>query len=261
MSNDQADTYNKRIELKYLLDECQSQQVKLWAREHLETDAYCDPQLGDSYDIHTLYLDSSELDLYYRTGVIGKTKHRIRRYGCDPGLWIETKRKKKFVVKKNRTMVIDHELHPRVTASDPKLALQNESSWCGDWFLDRIANRQLQPSVQIYYRRFARTAVIGGESMRLTIDSDLQAMASSDWRVREHDSELMSAIDNVQILELKFHNHMPYLFKELLREFPLSMTSFSKYNAAVEATRTVAFPNVSDARKSTKTVPLTRLAI
>ncbi|TWU48516.1 VTC domain protein [Rubripirellula tenax] len=228
----EAQVHDKRIELKYTLDAHLSCEVRRWAREHLGVDRHCNASLGDSYDVNTLYLDTPEMDLFHRTGEIGRAKHRIRRYGDDSTLWIETKRKKANVVRKNRSATSEDEVVRRLTDdSEPTL-------WCGDWFVSRIAERRLQPTVQVHYRRFARTSTLGGESLRLTIDSHLQASPANGWQVAasSDNANRTARIDtaDIEILELKFLNQMPHLFKELLRTFAIPATGFSKYRAAVE---------------------------
>ena len=231
---------DKRIELKYLLDEQLAQEVKAWARERLGCDPHCCESLVDSYDVHTLYLDTPTWDLYHRTGVVGSTKYRVRQYSHEKSnsheetLWLECKRKKKDVVRKNRTAVPAMEAADRLSGQIPP----DHTNWCGDWFLQRIADRGLRPAVQVHYRRFARTSTLEGESLRLTIDSHLQASPVSGWEdtlVRQHpNGELRKNVSPVQILELKFHNQMPWLFKELLRKFAIPASGFSKYRSAVD---------------------------
>lgn len=222
--------HDKRIELKYLLDAGLSLEVRAWAREHLGVDSHCHESLGDSYEVNTLYLDTPELDLFHRTGGIGSAKHRIRRYGNEATLWMETKRKKSNVVDKNRTAVNDDEVVSRL--SD----LSDLRTWCGDWFAARIVERRLQPTVQVHYRRFARTSTLDGESLRLTIDSHLQVSPANRWNVASSSEIGPQRIHSTapEILELKFHNQMPHLFKELLRTFAIPATAFSKYRTSVE---------------------------
>ncbi|QDT05388.1 VTC domain protein [Rubripirellula lacrimiformis] len=228
-----AQIHDKRIELKYMLDASLSLQVQQWAREHLGIDRHCNETLGDSYDVNTLYLDTPDYDLFHRTGKAGRAKHRIRRYGDEKSLWIETKRKKQNVVRKNRTAADADEVLSQLSAPD------DTSPWCGAWFRDRVVDRNLQPAAQVHYRRFARTATFDGESLRLTIDSNLQASPAQGWLVAAASdphppSQRLQATDS-QILELKFYNHMPHLFKELLRTFAIPATGFSKYRTAVQA--------------------------
>lgn len=236
---------DKRIELKYVLDEQLAQKVKTWARERLGRDPHCCESLVDSYDVHTLYLDTPDWDLYHRSGVAGSTKHRVRRYSHEETLWLECKRKKKDIVHKNRTAVPQLEVVERFCC-EPSL---DGSTWCGDWFLKRVAERSLRPAVQVHYRRFARTSTLDGENLRLTIDSHLQASPVSDWDEslvsRHSNGELRRDVSEVQILELKFHNHLPWLFKELLKEFAIPASGFSKFRSAVTCCQLVDMPEQS----------------
>ena len=222
----------KRIEMKFQLDATLSEQVRGWARDHLGVDANCNPEKGDTYDISTLYLDSAELDIFHRTGRIGSAKHRVRRYGGEQTLWLETKRKKKMTVRKNRTAVFESDYLARCTATSVGTP---SDAWCGNWFVDRIGQRQLQPAIRINYRRFARVATLDGKAMRLTIDSDMHAQSIRGWHVGGPSCDRADAVpfgDN-EILELKFHGAMPWLFKELLRTFVIPATGYSKFRTAI----------------------------
>ncbi len=234
--------HDNRIELKYMLDASLSLEVRAWARVHLGVDAHCNSSdtintadkgdlLSDSYDVNTLYLDTPELDIFHRNSDLGKAKHRIRRYGDEVTWWLETKRKKGNVVNKNRTATSADEVVARLSH------LSDQTPWCGDWFATRIIERRLQPTIQVHYRRFARTSTFGSESLRLTIDSHLQASSACGWLVASTSDKVNRRqrlnATNVEILELKFHNQMPHLFKELLRTFAIPATGFSKYRTAV----------------------------
>ena len=228
----------QRIEMKFQLDASLSREVKDWARDHLGVDDNCNSGGDDSYDIYSLYLDTPELDLYHRTGRIGRAKHRIRRYGKEQTLWVETKRKKNMVVRKNRTAVFESDLMARLAAC-PLDRAAFDDPWCGDWFIDRVAARRLQPAIQIGYRRFARTSTLDGENLRLTIDSNMHAGPIDGWNIASDSSNAFGSIGDSEILELKFHNQMPHLFRELLRTFPIPATGFSKYRTAIGSLATL----------------------
>ncbi len=232
-----------RIELKYLIGADLSAQVRAWAREHLGVDTNCAPDGNDSYYINTLYFDSPELDVFHRTGRVGSTKHRIRRYGREQILWLETKSKKQLVVRKNRTAVPESELLARfVDGVVQEYSADAQGPWCGDWFLDRVVRRNLRPTIQVSYQRFARISIHNGESLRLTIDNRLTASPAEGCKVlafpgdRADTQTPQVAFGDHEILELKFHNHIPYLFRELLRTFAIPLTGFSKFRTAIEAT-------------------------
>lgn len=236
----------RRVEMKFMLDAALSEQVRQWAIDRLGVDENCAGDGSNSYDINTLYLDTPESDMYYQTGVIGKAKHRVRRYGRDQMLVLETKRKKKMVVRKNRTAVFESDFMARAAnPMQPKIACEPNADdadlWCGDWFINRIADRRLTPAIQIAYRRFARTTTVNDENLRLTIDSNMAACAPNGWNVATPRHDASSALNrgfrsigDFEILELKFQNQMPTIFKELLSSFPIPGTKFSKFRTGME---------------------------
>ncbi|MEM6471307.1 MAG: polyphosphate polymerase domain-containing protein [Planctomycetota bacterium] len=229
----------KRIELKFRLNHSIAKDVRAWARDHLGVDECC--RDDDTYRINSLYLDTPDRDMFYRTGKVGRTKHRLRRYGNESTLWLETKRKKKRVVQKSRTAVFDHDFMPtRIGTMD--------ATWCGDWFINRIIERQMQPAVQVAYRRFARTCFADGHRLRLTIDDAMCARRPLGWQVfGESECQRQRGLQFGQheVLELKFDKAMPPLFKELLRTFELPATSFSKYRTAVSKLMDEASASIS----------------
>ncbi|EKK03722.1 protein containing VTC domain protein [Rhodopirellula baltica SH28] len=230
---------DKRIELKYQLDSSLALEVKQWAREHLAADPHC--KSGDTYDVNSLYLDTPQLDLFHQTGSIGRRKYRVRRYGSESNLWLESKSKKKNEVQKTRCVGSEDEVMNTLwelerASRDSESAPAPKAS-LGDWFRDQAIKKQLQPTTQIHYRRFARMGSELGQNMRLTIDSQLHASPASGWEVASEEAgsdrtQRVKATE-LEILELKFHRIMPHRFKELLREFPIPVTGFSKYRAAV----------------------------
>jgi hypothetical protein len=256
---------DKRIELKFVIDDQLTEEVKQWARHHLGVDSHCDSRWGDSYEVNTLYLDSPDFATYHRLKGIGECKHRLRRYGNEERIWLETKRKRKSVVQKNRMAIAQEEMgrlqeridwHQRSEKVDGRLdkpstfhpsvsSATEQHSWCGDWFADRIAERQLQPAVMVHYRRFARMSHIGEEDLRLTIDTHLGASPVNGWTVlpRTDVANSEQTIASGSILELKFHNVLPALFKQLLQQYPISAANFSKYRTAFSACCLPADPN------------------
>lgn len=227
----------KRIELKFLLTPELSSAIQDWSLNNMDADEFCRLSGQNHYDINTLYLDTPQHDLLHKTGVVGRTKHRIRRYGNDDQVWLETKRKKKMVVRKNRTAIPDLQLAEKLSLCDQiQDALPIQTDWQGDWFRKRVCDRSLEPAVQISYRRFARSAGPDQNSARLTIDSQMKARPSNGWTVTsaaDDDQVEWEQISSREVLELKFHDVMPELFKNLLREFVIPATGFSKYRLAM----------------------------
>ncbi|WP_168567088.1 polyphosphate polymerase domain-containing protein [Crateriforma spongiae] len=241
---DQKRPTMKRIEMKFRLDDCIADQVAQWAREHMDVDPNCHCDDDDRYQVCNLYLDSPELDLLRATGRVGRTKHRIRRYGNESSLWLETKRKKRMVVKKRRSSVVEADFYAccgaaAYGASGGLSVFRGESAVdaVGDhWFSRRVFRRGLQPTVHIAYRRFARTAQIDGQTVRLTIDDGMTASPADGWTV-PHASGFRPDVrfGNGKVLELKFHGILPLMFKDLLRTFTIPASGFSKYRHAMQA--------------------------
>jgi hypothetical protein len=222
----------RRIELKYPIAPELADQVRAWAREHLDRDPYGSGAHGDSYEVHTVYFDTPNLDLYRRSGAARRTKYRVRRYEDASCLWLESKSKKRSVVRKTRTMVDRQELMDRVktevsSPDCPGLA------WHGEWFFERTSEIGMRPTANLTYQRFARTATLEGRPLRLTIDRQLRATHVACWEPIAMDSTSHPSLVVTEVLELKFSDFMPHLFKQLLLEFPLAGRGFSKYRTAM----------------------------
>ncbi|QDT41723.1 VTC domain protein [Gimesia alba] len=225
---------DRRVELKFILPKALSNSVRNWAKERMDPDPHCQTFPSDSYEIHTLYLDTSSLDIYRKTGVAGLTKHRLRCYGNESNIWVETKRKKNNIVLKKRSTISAEELE---FIHQPHSA---ESLWTGAWFQQRVLQKNLQPTALVHYQRFAQTARHQNRTIRLTIDSQLTGCRSSLWEVPNRAPRWTSLSPEIEILELKFHNVLPPLFKKLLLEFPILSTGFSKYRTVMAASECIA---------------------
>ncbi|MEK6257492.1 MAG: polyphosphate polymerase domain-containing protein [Planctomycetota bacterium] len=221
------------FELKFLIDEDRAADIMAWARERLDADPHADPELGDGYHVNSLYLDTPHFDVYHRADSFRQRKYRLRRYGSEGLVWCELKRKRKDLVRKRRVSVDEADLALRLTS-------MNEADWEGGWFRSQLDRQCLRPVCQVTYQRFARMRATGEGPVRLTIDSRLTARLAHEWRVPSSPLDEVSQPTGVpllteqQILELKFRGAMPVLFRRLVEEQQLQVTSFSKYRTSVE---------------------------
>lgn len=214
-------------ELKFLIDDDQAAEIMAWAKQHLDADCHADPSLGDGYRVNSLYLDTPDFDVFHGTQEFRQTKYRLRRYGSERLVWCELKQKSKGLVRKRRVAIEESELGQRLTTRE-------EVDWVGSWFRDQLDAQCLRPVCQITYRRFARMRETHEGTVRLTIDDHLNAQLSRGWEVLSSSLEGTPLLTGQRILELKFHGAMPVMFRGLIEEQKLQVTSFSKYRTSVE---------------------------
>jgi hypothetical protein len=214
------------FELKFLLEEEAALRVEVWARRHLAPDPHAEPSLGGAYTIHSLYLDTPGFDVFRRADADLRHKYRVRRYGRGDALYLERKTRWGDRVSKQRVAVDDDWL-PLLPSDAPA------PGWPGAWFQGEVQARRLRPVCRISYRR---TAFVGDDCgpVRLTLDRHAHCVPQALWRVDALGDGLPLLPGRV-VLELKYRDALPALFKRLLVELCLSPGSVSKYRRGVEA--------------------------
>lgn len=225
-SPSRLETRDGAYELKFLLDEAQVEGVRGWAREYLPADPYATRSTDETYGVHSVYLDTDDLAVYRRRPGFQRSKFRLRRYGCEETIYLEEKRKSRGWVSKVRTQITEAELVLLREAVVP-------TEWRGIWFRQALDERRLTPCCQVSYRRLAREGLADGEPVRLTVDRDIYCASATDLRPgRTFEPRVRLP---VTLLELKFRNGLPRMFKGLIRTFGLAPAAASKYRHAAEA--------------------------
>ncbi len=213
-------------EIKFLVNSALAQQIRGWACSRLMPDPHGTGPFGDAYEISSLYFDTGQLDVFHRRGSYGRGKYRIRRYGESDWVFLERKLRTRQQLTKRRIMVELGALE-RLSEAEP------QNDWAGYWFCRRLRLRRLGPVCQLTYNRTARVAMTQYGPVRLTLDSHLRARpAGSAWFSVAGGTAFCG--DQV-ILELKFRQAMPLLFKSLVEEFALNPSRISKYRLAAVA--------------------------
>jgi hypothetical protein len=224
-STEQRENREFASEIKFVITPRTAQQLRGWASAHLIPDPHCSDERGDGYDIDSLYFDTERFDVFHKRGSYGRSKYRIRRYGCGNLIFLERKLKTRGLVSKRRTEMLLSDLS-RFSNCPPME--EGESSW----FERRLAARQLKPICQIGYRRTARVLMTRNGAIRLTIDEDLRARLVEDLEFAPR-AEGSVILNEHAILELKYRLEMPVIFKLLIEEFALNARCFSKYRQTV----------------------------
>jgi hypothetical protein len=226
-STDQREHREFAAEIKFLLSAERAAQVREWARERLAPDPNAADEVGDTYQITSLYFDTADFDVFHRRGSYGRSKYRIRRYGDGPDVFLERKLKTRGLLAKRRSIAPAEEVH-RLAAPTA------ERGWAGWWFHRRLQARGLRPVCQIGYRRTARVAMTPRGPIRLTLDQNVRALPVETLAF-DAAAPGVPLLGNQVILELKFRREAPLIFKLLVEEFALTPRPLSKYRLAVAA--------------------------
>jgi hypothetical protein len=214
-------------ELKFLLDTSCGEQVRAWAREHLEADPHGAGPCQDEYLTSSLYFDTTRRDVFHRRGSYGKAKYRIRRYGHVDTVFLERKLRTSKMVVKRRTMMPIGVLDDLESLPDP------DRIGPGGWFHRRVRARGLRPVCVLSYHRIARGTVIDGLQARLTLDDRVRVAPVAH---AHFNGDLgVPVLEEQLILELKFRGQLPAVFKRLVAEFKLVARPVSKYRFGMMA--------------------------
>jgi hypothetical protein len=217
-------------EIKFLIEPGTAARIREWARLHLDRDPHGEGPFGDEYRTTSLYLDTSDFDVFYRRGSFGRSKYRIRRYDGEPVAFLERKLRTSALLAKRRTSVSIDEV-AKVARTLSTLNLPHH--WSGSWFEQRLLMRGLGPICQIGYRRLARIGMAPSGPVRLTLDSDVRALPLHVLEFTRRDGRPI--LPNQAVLELKYRDTLPAVFKQLVEQFRLAPQRASKYRAAISA--------------------------
>jgi hypothetical protein len=222
------ETRGRASEIKFIVDAAVGERVKQWAREHLEADPHGGGPFGDEYLTASLYFDTAEQAVFHRRGSFGRAKYRIRRYDSNATVFLERKLRQPRLLIKRRT---------EMPLSDLAfLEAADAADWAGRWFAQRLRVRGLQPACHLSYYRVARGLATPAGSWRLTVDDRLQAAPPLGLCPGEAaDVTPLAILPGRMIVEMKFRDQAPMLFKRLVEEFRLTPARTSKYRLGIEA--------------------------
>jgi hypothetical protein len=144
-------------------------------------------------------------------------------------VFLERKFRRGDEVRKRRVDVAFEDL-PRL--SESLEAARPQPDWRGNWFVQHALKKRVAPTCRVGYRRTAFYGVSGGQSLRLTIDEHLLGTPAQGWEAQPL-QEGLELLPRGALLELKFHDAMPALFRSLLPELPLQAARVSKYRRCV----------------------------
>src|SRR5262249_6322007 len=157
------------------------------------------------YRTTSLYCDTAQFEVFHRLGSFKRRKHRLRRYGQAPWVFLERKTKWGDRVRKRRTMIPDSDLaliaHP-----------MSATTWPGHCFHRHLLRRRLLPVCRITYERLALIGQSNDGPLRLTFDRCLRGVLTRAWDL-EDPGDGLPLLPGQVICEFKYRAFLPSLFK------------------------------------------------
>ena len=240
MSIDRAQ--RQRREIKYVIPEETALAIRSYVNSYLEPDEFAIGKADNSYQVHSLYLDSNQLATYYAAadGDRNRFKLRIRYYDDDPRspVFFEVKRRINEGIVKQRARVRREAVHSLLVGESP--TREHLYSWNPQHWVDLLEFWQLVERLQAAPRAhntYLREAYVnaGKASVRVTLDRAVQIAPEFSGDLALELEHSVGIFTNLVILELKFTERMPTWMVEMVRGFDLKNTGAAKYGMGVEA--------------------------
>jgi hypothetical protein len=230
----------QRFELKYLIDERITLAMRDFIGSYLELDEYGLDRPNLSYPVHSLYLDSDDLETHQLSvnGSKNRFKLRLRYYDDKPNtpVFFEVKARVDNCILKQRCGV-RRDAVPLLLAGqlpEPEHLLSKEPRHLAALQRFNLLQHQLNaaPKAHNHYQREAWVSP-HDNSVRVTFDRNIRI---EPWFWPRPVVRMMNPIrvfPEFVVLELKFTTRFPNWFKELVRRFNLMQFSSAKYSEGV----------------------------
>jgi len=226
----------QRFELKYVISEQKARCIRDYISSFLELDENCVGKSDFSYAVHSLYIDSDNLQTYWDTinGNKNRFKLRIRYYTEDPHtpVFLEIKRRLDNCIRKQRAAVrqeavqaiLAGQLPPaHVLASQDPQALPALHDFCR-----LVQNLEARPKVHVAYLREAYLP-LAENSARVTMDRMVRTEFNPTFKLSTRMQNPIVVWSDTVVLELKFTDRFPNWFRDLVRTFDLRQCGAAKY--------------------------------
>jgi hypothetical protein len=193
-----------------------------------------------SYPVHSLYLDSQNLEIYWRTvnGDKNRYKLRLRYYSDHPDspVFFEIKRRMKDVILKQRGGVkqsaVPLLLNGHLPAAEHLISKTPGALVAVQRFCELMARLHAKPMSHIFYQREAY--VSDDDEVRVTMDRDVFSEPHFEPRIKVKMAKPVHSFLGTVILELKFTNRFPNWFRELVRMANVMQCGAAKYVSGIQ---------------------------
>ena len=232
---------SQRFELKYLIPEDTARKVRDFVRCYLDVDEFGANQPDHSYAVHSVYLDSDDLKLYWNTinGEKNRFKLRVRFYDDKPDapVFLELKRRMNNCILKQRCAVDRNVLHwvmrGQLLGPDDLWAKNPKHHFALQKFQRLMQDVCARPKVHIAYKREAYLSQDG--EVRVTMDREVLGEQYLELSVRTRMHRPIPSFQGTVILELKYTNRFPKWFGDLVRTCNTMQCGAAKYVSSIDA--------------------------
>ncbi len=227
----------RRYECKYLIPPDLAAEIRSYVRPYVAPDPYAAASPDRSYDVSSLYLDSSDLRLYWETveGQLSRIKLRIRSYDESPDspMFLEIKRRFDRLVLKRRARMDRGAVASMLAGVVPDtLFREPEQQMYYDEFVGWMDRWLAEPQIWVRYHREAYVGTINRD-VRVTMDRDLMCAPANGGIQAARRSSWQPVETRQVVLEVKFDESFPEWVARLVQRFQLEKRSYSKYGHSV----------------------------
>ncbi len=230
----------RRFELKYLVDEAITEPLRDFAACYLELDDYGVARQNFSYPVHSLYIDSDDLDTYHASinGTKNRFKLRLRYYDSSPSspVFFEVKTRVDNCILKERCGVV-RDAVPDLLAGhlpDPEHLISKEPRHFATLQRFNLLLNELQARPKAH-NSYLREAWVSpqDDSIRVTLDRYIQIEPCFIPMAVTEMKRPTPVFPEFVVLELKFTTRFPNWFRDMVQRFNLMQFSSAKYAEGV----------------------------
>jgi len=227
-----------RFELKYVITTAQGKSIRERLGHFMSLDTFAS-QHG-FYINRSLYFDTPDLKEYmeYVDGEKRRRKVRLRRYLLeDNKVNIELKQKLDRIIWKDKVK-LDLEKAVNLITS-PWDWVENENTQLAE-IAQQIVRYDYQPKATVTYQRIPYHDVIDGR-VRITFDYNIRCGEAEMFLREVTPDDLRVLPPGFEVLELKFTRFCPNWVRNIIDDFSLSPTTYSKYAKSIDRLKFKSF--------------------
>jgi len=231
----------QRFELKYLIPEEITRELRSFIRAYLELDDYGANKPNLAYPVHSLYLDSPGLETHYAgiNGTKNRYKLRLRYYDDheDSPVFFEIKRRVDNCILKQRCGVKREAVALLLSGELPDSShlISREPRHLGSLQRFNLLMHHInaRPKLHNHYQREAWVSP-ENNSIRVTFDRFIRCEPFFRPEAVVPMTKPIQVFPESVVLELKYTNRFPGWFREMVERFDLMQFSSAKYCEGVE---------------------------